>query len=161
MKASVSPFLLCYSSYDTDAHSLVFSFFSAPLLSISLVLIYSEGKDGIHYLFHTNPFLAITNASLAKCSLCHVDIEYSTDSTHMHACTLTCTQVRSHTETGHACRHANISTACLSERPSWTPGNKNSVESDNNRVKGSNEGKMQEHVIFITGHLHVKQSAIT
>lgn len=64
-----------------------------------------------------------------------------------------------HTETGHACRHANISTACLSERPSWTPGNKNSVETD--RVKGSNEGEMQEHVIFITGHLHVKQSAIT
>lgn len=29
------------------------------------------------------------------------------------------------------------------------------------RVKGSNEGKTQERVIFITGHLHVKQSAIT
>lgn len=60
--------------------------------------------------------------------------------------------------------HADMQTylqPVLSERPSWTPGNKNSVETDNNRVKGSNEGKMQEHVIFITGHLHVKQSAIT
>lgn len=35
-------------------------------LSISPVLIYSEGRDGIHYLFHTDPSLALANASQAQ-----------------------------------------------------------------------------------------------
>lgn len=40
--------------------------FDLSSLSISLVLIYSEERDGIHYLFHTNPSLAMANASLAQ-----------------------------------------------------------------------------------------------
>lgn len=41
------------------------TFILSPL-STSLVLIYSGGKDSIHYLFHTNPSVAVANASLAR-----------------------------------------------------------------------------------------------
>lgn len=60
----------CFSIYTplsaTQTLSLSISpTFNLSSLSISLVLIYSEGRDGIHYLSHTNPSLVMVNASLA------------------------------------------------------------------------------------------------
>lgn len=66
--------------------------FDLSSLTVSLVLIYSEERDGIHYLFHTNPSLAVANASLAQASSVSGSPQSTVQCVHARTCTHTHTQ---------------------------------------------------------------------
>ena len=92
--------------------------FNLSSLSISLVLIYSEGKDGIHYLFHTNPSLAMANASLAQPESVsgRRRVQYSTH-THTHACTPTHKKITG--QWVQACTHIHSLSLSASPMDTW------------------------------------------